>query len=187
MAEEHRINEFVKITGLSSGAAGMLHNEAASRVWIWDCGPSKPVPPARPNPPKGKEGDPEYDLALVEFKETLEEYAVAIKRYGVEKADFAKWHADNGGPVMFSQWSCDAADTFANDARAVAEKRQAERRYYMSSRTRGYSTLPNEGLPERMKPGKKHAENLRREQAGDADMEYARRRDPVFGEQELRS
>jgi hypothetical protein len=187
MAEEVRINEMVKITGLGQGAAGMLHNEAASRVWIWDCGPPKPLPPKRPEVPKGKEGDPEYDLALIEFAELKDAYAAALKAYARDKDEFAKWQKDNGGPYLIAQWSCDAQDTFANDARAVTEGRQAKRRYYMSSRTRGYSNLPNGGLPEGVKPGHKHAENMRREEAGDADMEYARRKDPVFGDQEIRS
>jgi len=68
----------------------------------------------------------------------------------------------------------------------VQEKRQTRRRYYLASRTRGYGELPNGGLPPGLTPGHKHAENIRREQDGDADMLYARRKDPVFGEQELR-
>ncbi len=186
MAEEFRINEMVKITGLGQGAAGMLHNEEASRVWLWDCGPTKPTPPSRPTAPKGKEGDPEFDLALVEFKETLEAYSADIKAYGRAKEEFAAWHKNFGGPYMLAFWSVDARDALENDLRAVTEGRQAKRRYFMSARTRGYGNLPNGGLPEGMKPGHRHAENMRREEAGDVDMEYARRKDPVFGEQELR-
>jgi hypothetical protein len=158
------------------------------QVILWDIGPSKPVAPKRPVVPKvmkeSKEGDPEYDLAKIEMAELLEEYAEALKRWKQAKIEYAAW--GDRGPVELSFWSCDAADALARDAAAVAESRQSELRYYVSSRTRGHGNRPNRGLPEGRKPGKGQAELERRAREGDADLVAARAADPVFGQQEIR-
>lgn len=159
-------------------------------VILWDVGPPKPVAPKRPVVPKvmkdSKEGDPEYDLAKIEMAELLEEYAEGLKRWKQDKIEFAAWHKRNDGPVEISFWSCDAHDALTNDATAVADGRQAEIRYYLSSRTRGHADRPNRGLPDGKKPGKGQAELERRAIEGDADLVAARRADPVFGQQEIR-
>jgi hypothetical protein len=69
----------------------------------------------------------------------------------------------------------------------VKEGRQPAKRYFISSRTRGFESLPNQGLPGAMKPGKAHFDNLNRERAGEADLDEARRSDPVFGSREMRA
>lgn len=162
------------------------NSEELQRVWLWDCGPAKPMAPKRPAAPKGKEGDPEYDLAKVEFAEQLEDYATALKSWKQQKQDYAKWQEGNGGPIEIVMWSCDAADALARDE-AAAKKDGRERRFYVSSRTRGHSGIPNRGLPEGVKPGHGQAENERRQREGDADLAAALKADPVFGQQELRA
>jgi len=177
---EHQIGEFVKYR------SDLIDDHAKMKVWLWDCGPEKPVAPRRPERPHGKPGDPEYDLAVIELREKLEEYDQALRAYSQAKKDFAEWEKKNGGPIETVFWSVDARDALANDKRAVDEKRQTRPRYCISSRTRGYEKLPNAGLPEGMRPGHGQAENLRRQMEGDAEFANALRRDPVFGEQEMR-
>jgi hypothetical protein len=158
------------------------------QVILWDVGPMKPVAPKRPSIPeilkKGKEGDAEYDLAKIEMAELLEDYATALKRWKQDKIEYAAW--GDRGAIELPFWSCDAADALANDAKAVADGRQASLRYYISARTRGHGNLPNLGLPEGKKPGKAQAEQERRAREGDADLVAARKADPVFGQQEIR-
>lgn len=152
-------------------------------VW-WDIGPERPIAPKKPALPKvGKSGDPEYDLAKVEFDIELENYKETLLAYERAKKAFALWKS---GPVEFTQDSSIAHDTEMNDARAVAEGRQTKRRFYMSASTRGYGNLPNHGLPEGMKPGQGQAEIERRKAEQVADMVAAGQADPVFGKQELR-
>ena len=180
MSGDYKVTAGVKLAGGDDFAA-MAGAREISQVWLWDCGPPKPVMPKRPDLPKGKPGEPEYDLAMIEFASVKEDYEAALKNYRHLKDEFADFDRRYGGPYLFSQWSCDAQDTLANDGRAVSEGRQARLRYFVSSRTRGYERVPNGGLPEGMKPGHGHEENLRREREGDADMAYARKSDPVFG------
>jgi hypothetical protein len=137
-------------------------------------------------PKGGKEGNPEYELAKVEFAEALEDYQAALKAWKKAKDDHAEWHKRNDGPVEIQMWSCDAHDALMRDQTAVTEGRQAMRRYYVSSRTRGNTNLPNRGLPDGLKPGSGQAELERRMREGDADLLAARAADPVFGQQEIR-
>jgi hypothetical protein len=153
-----------------------------SQVVLWDCGPEKPRSPVRPIAPKGMAGDAEYDLAVIELKEKLEDYEAALKRYKRDQEDFEHWHAKNGGPIEFQMWSCDARDALEHDARAVHEGRQSRKRYYLSSKTRGYAHLANNGLPAGVTPGRGHEANLDRQAADDQALARARREDPVFGE-----
>jgi hypothetical protein len=184
---ELQVNDGVKLTGLPEGWANA---QALQQVILWDIGPEKPKYPQRLVAPKGKEGDPEFDLAVVEFKDQLEEYQAALKTYRQAKKEFEDWAKRHGGPIEIPFWSCDAQDALANDARAVAEGRQTRVRFYLSARTRGYSKLPNRGLPEidgkPLRPGHGQAELERRQREGDADMAAALRADPVFGNPELR-
>src|SRR5262249_46602132 len=145
--------------------SNLIDAHAAMKVWLWDLGPEKPVAPKRPNVPKGKEGDPEYDLAVLEFKEQLEAYEDALKRYRNAKVEFADFQRIMGGPVEVLMWSCDAADALRNDARQIYHEQdnptgtQKRPRWVISARTRGYDKLPNRGLPEGMKPGHGHQAN----------------------------
>lgn len=156
----------------------------AMMVVLWDTGPKKPEVPKKPatmkkpSDHKGewKEGDSDYDLAMVEFSEALEAYKVARAQYQRELKDYADWHRKYGGPFEISMYSCDGHDALARDPE----------RYFISSRTRGRSDLKNGGLPASLKPGPAQDENMRRIAAGEEDLRVALRRDPVFGEQEVR-
>lgn len=162
------------------------------QVILWDTGPVKPVAPARPEVPKGKEGDPEYDLAKIEFAEALEDYQEALKTWKKAKIEYADWQKQNGGPIEIVMWSCDAFDALARDAAnaPVTRNKVGEEvkhlRYFISARTRGHSHLPNRGLPQGRRPGLGQAELERRMLEGDAELMAARRADPVFGKQETR-
>lgn len=156
-------------------------NNRSMQVWLWDCGPPKPVAPIRPKPPKGLEGEPDYDLGMIEFREAITEYEAALKAYRAARSEYQDFAERFGGPYEKLFWSCDANDALTNDALAVKEGRQAARRWFISSRTRGYENLKNSGLPTGMKPGHGHAENLRREMEANADLLELRRADPVFG------
>lgn len=171
------IGEYVKYSN------PLIEANASMRVWLWDCGPEKPVQPQRPEPPTGKQGDPEFDLATIEFREALENYDEALRRWGQEKKDYAEFQKRMGGPVEFWQWSVDARDSFRHDAKAVAEGRQKKIRYYLSSRTKGYEKLKNRGLPIGMKPGHGHQANLERQIAGDKEFLAALKADPHFGQE----
>jgi hypothetical protein len=173
-----------KLTGTGDFAA-MAGNWGMSHVIMWDCGPPEPQPPKRPKPPKGTEGDPEYDLALVEFREQLGEYELALQAYKQAKLDYAAFQKRYGGPYEIPMWSADANDALDRDQRAVKEGRQAELRYFISSKTRGYEKLKNGGLPKGKEPGHGQAENLRREAESNSELAAAMRADPVFGEQEI--
>jgi len=156
------------------------------RVYLWDIGPEKPMPPKRPVPPQGKENDPGYQLEKVEFNESLEEYQAAIRKAKVDKDEHAKWHRRNGGPIECLFDAPSAIEALESDKRAIDEGRQTKQRWYLSARTRGHAKLPNRGLPEGMRAGHGQAEQERRAAEGESDLIAARRSDPVFGKQELR-
>ncbi|SRR6266403_349871 len=162
--------EFTKVTN------SLAPELAKTYVVLWDIGPPKPVAPTKPALPKGKEGDPEYDIALIEFKESLEEYGEALKAYKHAKIEYAKWQKDQGGAIELTRFSCDASDFLERDPE----------RYFISASTRGHEHLKNRGLPAGYKPGRGHEENLRRAQEGEAEFARARASDPVFGNPELR-
>ena len=75
-------------SGDFAALAGMRTN---SEVWMWDTGPEKPVQPKRPPVPKGREGDPDFDLALIEFKRELAEYTAALEQYGADKRQYEQY------------------------------------------------------------------------------------------------
>lgn len=158
----------------------LIDDQRLQMVVLWDLGPPKPEAPKRPKfvaPASTKEGDPEYDLAKIEFREIMEQYDADLRAYGRAKTEFADWNKRYGGPYeIFNMFSCDAEDALARDPK----------RYCISARTRGHERRPNQGLPEGLKPGRGHFENLKRIEAGESDLAAARRADPVFGQQELR-
>jgi hypothetical protein len=152
------------------------------KVVLWDCGPEGPVAPVAPTLPKGREGEPEYDLAKIQFARKLEAYRQALVQWEIDTVVFKDWATRNGGPVEQMFWSCDASDALQNDARSVKEGRQARRRWFVSARTRGCERLPNGGLPEGFKPGHGHQANIERQIAGQADLLAAKAADPMFGQ-----
>lgn len=155
----------------------LVADQVQQFVYLWDLGPTQPKMPERPKAPAGKEGDPDFELKKLEFQEVLEAYQAALKTFRREKAEFEDWQQRNGGPIELRMFSVDAWDALQRD----------KRRYCISARTRGHERRPNQGLPEGLKPGHGHAAQLERERAGEADLEAARRRDPVFGQQEMRA
>lgn len=162
--------EFTRVTN------SLAPELAKTYVMLWDIGPLKPSAPAKPILPKGKEGDPEYDVAMVEFREELETYQLAYKAFIQAKIDFAKWQKDQGGAIELRMFSCDAHDALARDPE----------RYHISASTRGHEKLKNHGLPAGYKPGRGQEENQRRAREGEAEFAAARAADPVFGNPELR-
>jgi hypothetical protein len=156
----------------------------AQMVWLWDCGPEKPAVPTRIKVPSGKAGDPEHDLALIEFREQLGDYEAALKAHRKAKIEYDEFMRAQGGPVEVKMWSVNAQDALRADNKAVEEGRQAGRRWFISSRTRGYSNLPNDGLPPGVRPGRGQIENRQREQSAMESFQQAKRSDPAFGEME---
>lgn len=165
------------------------NNEADNRdmqVFLWDCGPAKPLLPKRPKRPVGKEGEPEFDLAMIEYNVALEDYTAELKTYKARKAEYDDFQTRYGGPREIQQWSCDARDTLQYDKEA-AEKvnpKNPQLRYFVSSRTRGWEKVENRGLPAGMKPGPGQRAQEERERQASADAATERRSDPVFGNQE---
>ena len=150
-------------------------------VWLWDLGPVKPQPPVRPTlpvrtKPEGKP-DPEFDLAMIEYNDALEDYAAGLRSYKAAKQEHADWHKRNGGPVEIDFYSCDATDALQRDPE----------RYCVSSRTRGHESLKNRGLPAGWEPGHGQAVKEQRERQGMIDLNALRQADPVFGKQEARA
>jgi hypothetical protein len=142
------------ITGeYSKYRSTLLDIHQSIMVVLWDCGPERPTPPERPETPRGKAGDPQYDLAVIELKEKIEDYEVALKAFGAALRHHEAWWRRHGGPVEQTFWSCDARDALANDARAVQEGRQTRARWYLSSRTRGYDHLENSAQIRLLKEG----------------------------------
>lgn len=170
-----QISPFVKLSGGGADFQAMA-NQASMYVILWDIGPQKPTAPVKPATPKGKEGEAEYDIAMVEFREQLDAYATARKAYLQGLEDWQKWQKREGGAIERQFYSCDAYDALARDPE----------RYFISASTRGHEKLKNHGLPAGYKPGPGHAENVRRAQEGDEEFARLRAADPVFGTQELR-
>lgn len=129
-------------------------------VKIWDLGPATVEAPAKPDLPKGKEGSPEHDLALIEFKGELANYETALIAYGQAKKDFAAWHSTYGGPYQKEMFSVDAREAI-----------QTEPSRYDAN------------LPKGRKPGKFHAEELLRQKEAQRTFAQTVARDPIFGSQ----
>lgn len=149
------------------GAPQHVGDFPSALVRLWDVGPLEPVAPKRPDLPKGKEGDPDYDLALIDFRGALATYETDLKAYGAAKKAFADWNKTYGGPYEIVNYhSADAYDALTNDPE----------RYFVSR-----SDFPNHGLPKGRKPGPYH-EAQKKQWAEDA--RQTRRladQDPIFG------
>lgn len=172
------------ITGeFSKFRSNLIDAHAASKVWVWDCGPHEPHLPEAPEAPSGKDGDPKYDLAKLVYRRALKAYEGALEQYERDQKEFDAWKKHNGGPIELLMWSVDARDALQNDARAVKEGRQERHRYYVSARTRGHEKLKNGGLPIGMKPGHGHQANVDRQLAGEKEFFAAMKADPQFGQE----
>lgn len=137
-------------------------------VRVWDLGPSVPDTPDKPALPTGKEGSPEHDLALIDFKAAIANYETALKAFGQAKKDFAEWQKTYGGPYEKEMYSVDAREAL-----------EIEPERYLVSDDR----LPNHGLPKGRKPGKWHHEEKQRQEELRRFTAQQRARDPVFGSQ----
>lgn len=129
-------------------------------VRIWDLGPHLAEMPVKPDLPKGKEGSPEYELALIDFEGELATYKVKLATFGRMKKEHAEWHSTYHGPYEFETHSVNAREAIQNEPdRYVAE------------------------LPKGRKAGKWHTEEKQRQ--ADARRTFAQTvaRDPVFGNQ----
>lgn len=129
-------------------------------VKIWDLGPDAPEIPSKPDLPKGKEGSPEYDLALIDFKAGLAKYEEALAAYGRAKKDFADWHKTYDGPYQIEMYSVNAREAI-----------QIEPDRYVTE------------LPKGRKAGKWHHEQIARQKDARRTFAQTMARDPVFGSQ----
>jgi len=199
MSDVMYTGEFTKVTN------SLGPELAKTFVILWDIGPHKPTAPKRPDSPRGKPGQPEYDLSMLEFKEELEAYEAALKAYSLAKTEYANWQKRQGGAIELTMYSCDAFDALDRDARNAplldvldqdgnpvldeqsGEPKKAPRlRYFISASTRGHERLKNHGLPDGVKPGHGQAENMRRQREGDDEFRRALAADPVFGQEMIR-
>jgi hypothetical protein len=160
----------------SSYSNNLIDELGKSKVFLWDCGPEEPSPPDEP--PAPPLNDP---LALLRHKRAVKHYEAELAIYDRNEAEFQHWQKNVRGPVEIVMWSCDARDALEHDARAVADKRQAKLRYYISSRTRGYEKARNFGLPNGIVPGAGHQDNLDRQIAGEKEFIEVLKKDPQFG------
>jgi hypothetical protein len=166
----------------SSYTNNLLDEHGKSKVFLWDCGPEEPEMPEAPDAPFGKDGDPRFDLAKLQYRRALKHYEDELLIYEQRDLEFRGWQRNVRGPVELMMWSVDARDALEHDARAVAENRQKKLRYYVSSRTRGFEKAKNLGLPAGVVPGAGHQENLMRQFAGEKEFVEVLKKDPQFGD-----
>jgi hypothetical protein len=172
--------------GDDENTLGIIGMAEIQRVWLWDLGPEKPIEPKKLVAPKGRDGDPQYELEKAEFQVVLEDYKEALIAFKKDKIEYAAWLKNVGGPIEVMFDSPSAREAQEADLRAVGEERQTRLRWaHVSSRTRGYAKLANRGLPDGVKPGHGQSEQERRIREGESDLVAARKTDPVFGQQEL--
>jgi len=174
MNAEIQISEHTKLSG------SLLAFNGPMQVWLWDCGPEQPMLPEAPEPPTGKAGDPQFDLAKIKYKRALRAYEEELVTYDKQVAEYKDYAARFGGPVEYQFFSVDARDALAADARAVSEGRQTRPRWHISARTRGYEKVHNGGLPAGLKPGHGHQANLERQISSDREFLSALKADPHF-------
>ena len=167
----------------SSYTNNLIDEHAKSMVWLWDCGPEEPAPPEEPEPPSTPFGDPKYHLENLRHKRAVKRFEDELVIYERNEAEFQHWHRNVRGPVEMMMWSVNARDALQHDGRAVEEGRQKKRRYYISSRTRGYERIKNLGLPNGVEPGEGHRENLERQLAGEKEFVEILKSDPQFGQE----
>jgi hypothetical protein len=153
-----------------------------SKVFLWDLGPEEPIPPEEPEPPALPFGDSKYQLEHLRHRRAVKRFEDELAIYDRNEREFQHWHKNVRGPVEIMMWSTDARDALEHDARAVDDKRQHKRRYYISSKTRGYEKIKNLGLPLGIEPGEGHRDNLERQLAGEKEFIEVLKKDPQFGE-----
>lgn len=110
---------------------------------VIDVGPEKPIRPLEPAPPQGAPGTPAWELAYVRWRcEITDSYAPAYAKF---LQDARAYEADGPYPKKVRMEATDAMAAFMADGRAVHEKRQSRRRYYIRPVDPGYLTLIGRG------------------------------------------
>jgi len=132
--------------------------QQSMREKIWDLGPEPPKPPAAPEQPKGKDGDPDYELAKLHYVQALEGYKIDLQAYGRQRDEYQRFARENGGPIQIERWGVEVEEAMARDPNRYRRE-----------------------LPRGMKPGKAHFDNIERQRLRADEMEADRRRDPQFG------
>ena len=165
----------------SSYSSNLIDELGKTKKFIWDLGPEDPVPPDEPIPPALPITDPKYHLENLRHKRAVKRFEDDLFIYERNETEFQNWHRNIRGPIEHIWWSCDADDAMRHDERAVTEGRQKRRRYYYSSKNKGYGNLPNLGLPNGVKPGVGYQESLDRQIAVEKEFVDAIKNDPQFG------
>lgn len=148
-----------------ANAEGMVDDDTRSDlnsmiVKIWDLGPKAPTIPVKPDLPTAKEGTPQYDLAMIDFRGELSQYETGLKAYAQEKKDFDEWHRVYAGPYQIEMYSVNAREAIQIEpGRYVAE------------------------LPKGRKPGKWHADQQQARVEAKRTFAQTIARDPIFGNQ----
>jgi hypothetical protein len=165
-----QLSEHTRLSGGRDFAA--LTDQASMYVWLWDLGPLKPVVPVKPKAPLTKDGTPDHDLAMIDFRQAIADYEADLVVYKKANEEYIRFQRVNGGPIELMRYSVDADDILMRDPK----------RYCISSRTRGHSALKNRGLPPGVRSGHGQAAQELRERQGEADLQVLRRSDPIFGQ-----
>jgi hypothetical protein len=164
----------------SSYTNNLIDELGKTKKFIWDLGPEEPMPPEEPTI-EVVPGDPRYQLELLRHKRAVKRFEDELAIYDRNEREFQKWQLNIRGPVELIMWSCDADDAMRNDARAVDEGRQKRRRYYFSSKNKGFGHLRNLGLPNGVEPGAGYQESLDRQIAVEKEFVETIKNDPQFG------
>ncbi len=128
-------------------------------VDLWDVGPKPPVAPAAPEAPDAtKIKGAELALAQIHYEDALEDYKLALRKWGQDKLAYQAWRREFGGPVKKDLWSTDAKHALEVDPE----------RYFLE-------------LPRGVKPGAAQAELDRAAEMSEQELAEAREKDPQFG------
>ena len=132
--------------------------KANDHVDLWDIGPKVPTAPVVPEQPDAKLKGAELALAQIHYEDAMEDYKLALRRWGKDKADYAAWRREFGGPIKIDMWSTDAKHALEVDPE----------RYFLE-------------LPKGIKPGKAQADADEAAAMSVAELNEAREKDPQFG------
>jgi len=129
-------------------------------VDLWDVGPTRIAAPLAPVEPVESKDCKGADLALakIHYEDALDAYRNDLRAYGVAKQEHTAWHRVNGGPRKVNLWSTDAVHALSTEPD----------RYKLE-------------LPKGMKPGTAQAEDDRRAEMSEQELQEAREKDPQFG------
>jgi hypothetical protein len=129
------------------------------KVDLWDCGPSRPLPPDYPAAVDEKLKGADKAVAEVEHEDAVERYKRDLRLYADAKKAHLEWHEVNGGPIKVELWGIDATHALEIDPG----------RYKLD-------------LPRNVRPGRAQ---LEAEERAEAEAEAAQRQqaaDPQFGQ-----